>query len=48
MRYIALISGCSLHQKQDLLAFGEVNSQNLICLLSPDHETFYRLKVIYT
>jgi hypothetical protein len=35
-------SGCSLHQKQDLLAFGSI-IQNLICLLSPDHETFYRL-----
>jgi hypothetical protein len=42
MRCIALISGCSLHQKQDLLAFGSI-VQNLICLLSLDHEIFYRL-----
>jgi hypothetical protein len=37
-----LISGCSLHQKQDLLAFGLI-VQNLVCLLSLNHETFYRL-----
>jgi hypothetical protein len=44
MRCIAhLFSGCLLHQKQDLLAFGSI-IQNLICLLSPDHETFYRLR----
>jgi hypothetical protein len=36
-------SGCSLHQQQDLLAAGSI-IQNLICLLSPDHETFYRLR----
>jgi hypothetical protein len=38
-------SSCSLHQKQDLLAVGSI-IQNLICLLSPDHETFYRLLLI--
>jgi hypothetical protein len=32
-------SGCSLHQQQGLLAVGSI-IQNLICLLSPDHETF--------
>jgi hypothetical protein len=42
MRCIALISGCSLHQKQDLLAFGSI-VLNLICLLSLNHEIFYRL-----
>jgi hypothetical protein len=36
-------SGCSLHQQQGLLAVGSI-IQNLICLLSPDHETFYRLR----